>query len=60
MSDAIDQLFGEKPQMDEMAGKINSSLDEMGKQLLQFSNDFGNKLSDMADDIMKDEQKTNQ
>ena len=60
MSDAIDQLFGEKPQMDEMAGKINSSLDEMGKQLLQFSNDFGNKLSDMADDIMKDEQKNNQ
>ena len=52
LSDAIDQLFGEKPQMEEMAGKINSSLDEMGKQLLQFSNDFGKNLSDMADELM--------
>ena len=54
LSDAIDQLFGNKPQMEEMAGKINSSLDEMGKQLLQFSNDFGQKISDMADELMKD------
>ena len=52
LSDAIDQLFGNKPQMEEMAGKINSSLDEMGKQLLQFSNDFGKNLSDMADELM--------
>ncbi len=52
LCDAIDQLFGKKTEMDEMAGKINSSLDEMGRQLLQFSSDFGKKLSDMADDLM--------
>lgn len=52
LCDAIDQLFGKKTEVDEMAGKINSSLDEMGRQLLQFSSDFGKKLSDMADDLM--------
>ena len=59
LSDAIDQLFGSKPQMEEMAGKINSSLDEMGKQLLQFSNDFGKKISDMADELMNDDDQKN-
>lgn len=54
LSDAIDQLFSNSPQMDQMADKINTSLDEMGKQLLQFSSDFGKKLSDMADDLMND------
>ena len=57
LSDAIENLFSDTPKMDQMADKINSSLDEMGKQLLQFSSDFGKKLSDMADDIMKDSDK---
>lgn len=60
LSDAIDNLFRDSPQMDHMADKINSSLDEMGKQLLQFSSDFGKKLSDMADEIMEDQDKGNE
>lgn len=52
LSDAIDNLFGNAPELDEMTDKINSSLDEMGKQLVQFSTDFGKQLSDMADDLM--------
>ena len=57
LSDAIDNLFSEPPQMNQMADKINSSLDEMGKQLLRFSSDFGKKLSDMADDMMNGSKK---
>ena len=57
LSDAIDNLFSNPPQMDRMADRINTSLDAMGKQLLQFSSDFGKKLSDMADEIMSDNDK---
>lgn len=52
VSDAIDNLFGETPQVEEMAGRINSSLDEMGKQLVQFSSDIGKKISEIADEMM--------
>ncbi len=57
LSDAIDNLFSDAPQMNQMADKINNSLDEMGKQLLQFSSDFGKQLSDMADEIMNGSKK---
>ena len=59
LSDAIDHLFSDTPKMDQMADKINSSLDEMGKQLLQFSSDFGKKISDMADELMNDDDQKN-
>lgn len=52
LSDAIDSLFENKPQMDQMAERINTSLDEMGKQLVQFSSDLGKQISDMADGLM--------
>ena len=52
LSDAIDNLFSDPPKMDQMADKINLSLDEMGKSLLKFSNDFGKELSDMAEQLM--------
>ena len=52
LSDAIDNLFSDPPQMEQMADKINTSLDEMGKQLLNFSAEFGKKLSDLADNMM--------
>ena len=52
LSSAISDLFGQMPPIDEMAGRINSSLDEMGEQLQKFSSEMGKKISDMADELM--------
>ena len=37
LSSAINALFDDIPQVDKMAEKVNSSLDEMGEQLKKFS-----------------------
>ena len=59
LSDAIDELFDKVPPVDQMAEKVNSTLDEMSESLRRFSADFGKKVQDMADQIMKDDSKGN-
>ena len=57
ISSAINALFEQKPQVDQMAEKVNSSLDEMGEQLRRFSSDLGKQISDLADELMDHEKK---
>lgn len=57
LSSAINALFEQKPQVDQMAEKVNSSLDEMGEQLRKFSSDLGKQISDLADELMDHDKK---
>lgn len=57
LSSAINALFEQRPQVDQMAEKVNSSLDEMGEQLRRFSADLGKQISDLADELMDDDHK---
>lgn len=52
LSSAINALFDQIPQVDQMADKVNASLNEMGEQLKQFSADLGKQIADMADELM--------
>lgn len=52
LSNAINSLFEQMPPVDQLADKVNASLDEMGEQLKKFSDDFGKQLSDMADELL--------
>lgn len=61
LSSAINSLFEQMPPVDQLADKVNASLDEMGEQLKKFSDNFGKQLNDMADELLgnsdhKDEQ----
>ena len=40
------------PPVDQLADKVNASLDEMGEQLKKFSDHFGKQLNDMADELL--------
>ena len=56
LSSAINDLFENMPQVDKMMDKVNSSLDELGENLLKFSGEFGKQLDDFTDKMMgKDE-----
>ena len=48
LSSAINDLFEQRPQVDKMMDKVNSSLDELGNSLLKFSGEFDKKISDLA------------
>ena len=52
LSSAINSLFEQMPPVDQMADKVNASLDEMGEQLKKFSDHFGKQLNDMADELL--------
>ena len=52
LSNAINSLFEQMPPVDQMADKVNASLDEMGEQLKKFSDHFGKQLNDMADELL--------
>ena len=40
------------PQVDKMMDKVNTSLDELGENLLKFSGEFGKQLDDFTDRMM--------
>ena len=52
LSSAINSLFEQMPPVDQLADKVNASLDEMGEQLKKFSDHFGKQLNDMADELL--------
>ena len=52
LSNAINSLFEQMPPVDQLADKVNASLDEMGEQLKKFSDHFGKQLNDMADELL--------
>ncbi len=51
LSSAINSLFEQMPPADQLADKVNASLDEMGEQLKKFSDSFGKQLNDMTDEL---------
>ena len=52
LSSAINSLFEQIPPVDQLADKVNASLDEMGEQLKKFSDTFGKQLNDMTDELL--------
>ena len=52
LSSAINSLFEQMPPVDQLADKVNASLDEMGEKLKKFSDHFGKQLNDMADELL--------
>ncbi len=52
LSSAINSLFEQMPPVDQLADKVNASLDEMGEQLKKFSDTFGKQLNDMTNDLL--------
>ena len=52
LSSAINSLFEQMPPVDQLADKVNASLDEMGEQLKKFSDTFGKQLNDMTDELL--------
>lgn len=52
LSSAINDLFENMPQVDKMMDKVNTSLDELGENLLKFSGEFGKQLDDFTDRMM--------
>ncbi len=55
LSSAINDLFEQRPQVDKMMDKVNSSLDELGNSLLKFSGEFDKKISDLASRMIENE-----
>lgn len=54
LSSAINDLFDSIPQVEKMADRVNSSLDEMGEQLKNFSDSLGKQISETADELSRD------
>lgn len=57
LSSSINDLFEKVPPMEKMMDKVNSSLDELGENLLKFSGDFDKSLNDFADQMMGNDRK---
>jgi len=57
LSSSINDLFEKIPPMEKMMDKVNSSLDELGDNLIRFSGEFDKNLSDFADQMMGNDKK---
>ncbi len=53
LSSAIDELFEKAPSVEEMAEKVNSSLDRMGENLKKFSDEMDQHLDDLTSRLTK-------
>lgn len=57
LSSSINDLFEKIPPMEKMMDKVNSSLDELGDNLMKFSGEFDKNLNDFADQMMGNDKK---
>ena len=57
LSSAINDLFEKMPPVNKMMDKVNSSLDELGDNLMKFSGEFDKNLNDFADQLMGNDKK---
>ena len=57
LSSSINDLFEKIPPMEKMMDKVNSSLDELGENLMKFSGEFDKNLDEFADQMMGNDKK---
>lgn len=57
LSSSINDLFEKIPPMEKMMDKVNSSLDELGDNLMKFSGEFDKNLNDFTDQMMGNDKK---
>lgn len=57
LDEVINDLFGNAPSVDDMAGKVNKALDSLGENLKKFAENVDQGISDLADRIRDNDKK---